>query len=315
MTSFAMPLGLADMLQCRRPAGTKSEKEFVRRFIDPVGVETDGYGNRIKRIGNAPVLWSCHTDTVHTRGGKQKLKMTAGEISLAPGGDSNCLGADDTAGVWLMLEMIRSNVEGLYIFHRAEEIGGLGSDWIARKEPHLLQGITMAIALDRRGNDSVITHQGARCCSDNFATALAGEIGLGLRPDPTGLFTDTANYTEIIPECTNISVGYDHAHSSKECLDVDFLMALRARLLNLDVSSLPISRDPADIEYDWGTDQSDRWQDHVPYAARRFDVSQDIAIEETCKRYPRAVRRLLLDYGISEDDLMEYVFQEYGVLP
>ena len=29
--------------------------------------------------------------------------------------------------------------------------------------------------------------------------------------DPTGIFTDTANFVDIIPECTNISCGYERA--------------------------------------------------------------------------------------------------------
>lgn len=217
----------------------------------------DGAGNLIKRIGSAPVLWSCHTDTVHRSDGRQNVRVDDGRIRLARGDSSSCLGADDGAGVWLASEMIRAGVEGLYVFHRGEEIGGIGSTYIAEEKPDLLEGITMAIAFDRKGRDSVITHQGARCCSDTFALSLGKAIGLGMEPDAYGLFTDTANYTHLIPECTNLSVGYDAAHSALESLDVPFLLKLRESLLALDVHRLKVQRDHTVRE-------TDRYEDWKP---------------------------------------------------
>jgi hypothetical protein len=40
---------------------------------------------------------------------------------------SNCLGADCTTGVWLILEMIKANVPGVYVIHSDEEVGGKGA--------------------------------------------------------------------------------------------------------------------------------------------------------------------------------------------
>ena len=238
---------LADILSLRRPHGSQTEKDFVRDIIDPCGVRADAIGNRILRIGSAPILWSAHTDTMHKHGGTQAIRRDGDSILLAKKSDSDCLGADDGAGIWLMLEMIAARVEGLYIFHRGEEVGGIGSAFIARETPELLDGIQAAIALDRKGYDSVITHQYGRCCSESFALSLAKELGFHYVPDSTGLFTDTANYTELVPECTNISVGYHHAHSKQESLDFGFLVALRDSLLRLDLSALTIERDPSDL--------------------------------------------------------------------
>src|SRR5215207_8746363 len=56
---------LHEMLTYRRPASSKTEEQFIERYIRPLGVATDGAGNLHKRIGNADILWSCHTDTVH----------------------------------------------------------------------------------------------------------------------------------------------------------------------------------------------------------------------------------------------------------
>jgi len=114
-----------------------------------------------------------------------------------------------------------------------------------RDTPEKLVGVRAAIALDRKGYRSVITHQGSRCCSDTFAHSLADGLSLGMGLDDTGLFTDTANYTHLIPECTNLSVGYERQHTAKESLDVAFLCRLLDSLLHLDTTELVIERDPA----------------------------------------------------------------------
>jgi len=249
---------LQSMLMYRRPAGSKTERKFINRFIRPLGVNHDDCGNLIKRIGDVPVLWSCHTDTVHRSGGKQPVEMAGGVLALQFAKGSNCLGADDTAGVWLMAEMIRNNVPGLYVFHRGEEHGGIGSQFIAKKTPDLLKGIKFAIALDRKGTRDVITHQFRRCASDAFGDSLAGALndrsGFEYERDSSGIFTDTANYTEIVPECTNISVGYYSQHSSKETQDGEHALALADMLCTLDTSKLVAERDPSVSDKDdWGS--------------------------------------------------------------
>jgi hypothetical protein len=241
---------LIAMLSFRRPAGSRSERKFISQFIWPLGVETDRKGNLFKRIGTAPIMWSSHTDSVHRMGGLQDL-IRVGDfgIGVSKKSKSNCLGADDAAGVWLMREMILANVPGLYVFHREEESGGHGSKWIAKNNPKLLDGIKYAVAPDRRDKEDVITFQsGLRCCSDEFAASISDQLGMGYKACTGGSFTDTANYTGLIGECTNLSVGYDGAHSANEKLDAEFLLKLRDKLLHLDVSRLVEKRKAGEYE-------------------------------------------------------------------
>jgi hypothetical protein len=251
---------LCGMLSTRRRAGGRQERRFIQEFIQPVArMKQDGAGNLMCTVGDeAPrVLWSCHTDTVHRAGGRQRLKWRGVKLTLGDSTQSNCLGADDTAGVWLMREMILAQKPGLYVFHRGEEIGGIGSSWLAKHTPSVLNGIEAAIAFDRRGTADVITHQfGGRCCSTDFAKSLAAGLnagGLKYKPNSGGSFTDTANYTDLVGECTNLSVGYRHEHSKDEELDVQHLLDLRAALLRLDTASLVIKRKPGEIDWsDYG---------------------------------------------------------------
>lgn len=287
---------LLDMLTHCRPHGSKSEKAFSRRYLDPLGCRSDGFGNRILRIGTAPVLWSSHVDTVHRMGGTQLIQVQDGTVRLHRNSKSNCLGADDTAGVWLMIEMIRRGVEGLYVFHRGEEVGGLGSSFIATKTPELLRDIDFAIALDRKGYDSVITYQGGRCCSDKFAGALSRQLGMNFKPDDTGLFTDTANYTDLVSECTNLSVGYHMQHGPREWQDITFLEELLDALCALDVSALPVSRDPGEPDDDW-------WPD--------FGSGSDTLVS-LIEDHPEVAADLLEQLGVDrrafEDAIREYQY-------
>lgn len=172
------------------------------------------------------------------------------------------LGADNAAGMWLCLEMIAAGVPGAYIFHRGEERGGIGSRGMADHHYPWLSRFNYAIAFDRRGTGDIITEMMCGVtCSREFALALAAKLNmapgvpLAYRPDDTGSFTDTANYRRIIPECTNISVGYENEHGPSEVLDVEHLLLLRDALVfafKQGGTDLPVVRDK-DAEDVWDT--------------------------------------------------------------
>lgn len=241
---------LLAMLAYRRPSGSQTELEFCQRYIEPLGAYRDPAGNYIVAVGSSRVLYSCHYDTVHRQGGLQGVQAIKGIVSLDDP-LSNCLGADDTVGVWLMRQMILNQVPGLYIFHAAEEIGGVGSQYIVDHTPEFLRNIDAAMGFDRRGTGDVITHQNRRrTSSDAFARSLAhllsehGSLAYG--PSSNGRFTDTANYAHLIPECSNVSVGYLDEHTPNETLDLIHAANLRCRLIHgFDEARLVIKRDPS----------------------------------------------------------------------
>ena len=212
----------------------------------------EGEGNLIIEVGKgSKTIFSSHTDTVHRTGVIQNVIIDPTESKLKFTTDSGqCLGGDDGTGGWLMLELIKAGVPGLYIFHRAEEVGGQGSSYIANTTPELIEGYDRAIAFDRKDDWSVITHQaGTRTCSDAFGEDLAKKLGMNHRTDTTGSFTDTANYDSVIPECTNLSVGYHNAHSARENQEIDYLLKFRDALIKVDWESLVTERDPSIPEY------------------------------------------------------------------
>lgn len=202
-------------------------------------------------------LFSGHVDTMHRSDAPLHQEIVydrqLGMIYKHPDDPLKMpLGADNGAGCWLMMEMIDACVPGTYIFHRGEERGGVGSAGMATHHPDFLKRFKYAIAFDRRGTNNVITEMMVgRTCSDAFAQALSDKLGLGYAPDNTGSFTDTANYIRLIPECTNVSVGYDHEHGPSEVLDVLHLVALRGALVRAfkeGTNDLPVVRGVDDVE-------------------------------------------------------------------
>lgn len=262
---------LLEMLTYKRPHGSQTEMDFIAKYIEPLQSHPNVESYTTDEAGNIYVatdvlsrtMFTAHVDTVHSKDGFQvvthdkniNLVYLDDKAALA----TNCLGADDTAGMWLMMQMIDHAVPATYVFFRGEERGGIGSRHAAQHRPDYFSFFDRAIAFDRRADCSVITHQGwSRCCSDAFAEALATAINAAsttvtLRPDDTGVFTDTANLTDLIGECTNISCGYEAEHSVNETLDLEYLGALRDALLGVDFSKLPRSRKPGEV------DPADNW--------------------------------------------------------
>lgn len=330
---------LINILSWQRASGSKSEAAFVYQFISTIpGIQSDEYGNYHLQVGaeDPLVMWSCHTDTVTRHEGRQNVKwVSKGILGLNNGKTGQCLGADDGAGVWLMMEMIKAGKPGYYVFHRDEECGGLGSTYLKDNPQYFPPSIKIAIAMDRAGKTDVITHQAfSRCCSDTFARSLANELGLGFMPDDTGVFTDTANYTGLFAECTNLSVGYERNHGPMETLDVDFLQKLLAALLALDQTKLVIEREPgAEDEYagfskyasgyyspgassaPWD-DVEDRWQDPADnYSAgvsRDFAPSDQLDYRELVQKHPDIGARLLEELGVEVAEFRAHVFAFTG---
>lgn len=307
---------LLNMLMYKRPSGGSTEAAFIRRYVSPLGTQRDAFGNHWVTIGESDVLFSCHTDTVHKSEGMQNVLHTHDGWALVDKGE--CLGADCGVGVWLMAQMIREKVPGTYVFHAAEEIGGHGSSDIAEKTPERLTGIQFAIAFDRKGPREIITHQmGKRCCSDAFADSLAEALKpLVYNKSTFGSFTDTANYTKIIPECTNIGVGYDKQHTKGETLDLYHAAKLRDALIKADWSKLVSERDPSVITFGWrgtGTStafrEADLWKwDDSPYRWGGWEphLKEDDMLAYV-RRNPLLVARFLERLGYNKKEVEDCI--------
>ena len=210
------------------------------------------------------------------------------------------------------------------------------------------------IALDRKGTRDVITHQGSRCCSDAFGESLAKALNGKFTLSDRGTFTDSANYTGVVGECTNLSVGYEAQHSFMETQDFKFLTNLRLKLISLDYSELVFERQPGDVDpNDWSWDRKashrdvhyykdiDRnpWAgftgDYADRTPKRYDLNYDdtkwddldglnseskdepddsMDMNEMVKDYPDVVCRMVAECGVTEADLSDEIYLRTGDL-
>ena len=215
----------------------------------PKGIKKDKFGNYYYTVGSDfTTMFTCHLDTACSY--EKKVNHVQTKDTIKTDGKT-ILGADDKAGMVVILYMISKKVPGLYYFFIGEEVGCIGSNDLSTD--FNWPDIKKVVSFDRRGTTSVITEQlYGRCCSDEFATSLSNLLnstgmGLCLSPDDTGLITDSAQFVDLVPECTNISVGYYNEHTTNEIQDIDYLTRLCRACTLIDWESLPIVRDPSEI--------------------------------------------------------------------
>lgn len=234
------------MVRMTYPMGHEDE---VLEFL-PKDLEKDQFGNYYKIIaGDETTMFTCHLDTADRKQSKVNLltKTENGEEYIFTDGLS-ILGADDKAGVTILLYLLAHNIPGIYYFFVGEERGGIGSRNVASvfNTVEHLQKVKKCISFDRRKTGSVITSQYGRvCCSNQFGEALCKELnksGLNLSNDPTGVFTDSASFMDDIPECTNVSVGYNNEHTGREIQNMTYLEKLCKAVLKVNWKELPVVR-------------------------------------------------------------------------
>ena len=170
-----------------------------------------------------------------------------------------CLGADDGVGIYSNLRMMEAGVKGTYLFTRGEECGGIGAEYIAKHTPNKLEGFLMCVEVDRAGTDEVIISQSyGDCASVEFGQQLSDMLGMGHSPSTGGVYTDNAEFGDIIPESVNISAGYECQHTLKETVNTIYVESLITKLIAVDWNALVIVRDAGDYGYLGGTGWWDR---------------------------------------------------------
>ena len=257
-------------------------------------------------IGQSSTLFTAHLDTVDHAQGTNRLTVWDDKGSQFVKAESSILGADNGAGVYLLTAMMDNNIQGTYHFYAEEECGSVGSKWLVKNHPELYQGLLRAIAFDRKGTSDVIVEQlGGECCSPKFAIALCDALTCDKYAyEPAiGVFTDTANMIGLIPECTNIAVGYYNEHTDAEYLDLTYLRTLLSKCLTIDWEGLPVIRVAAPRKA-WGNSRNNKVStyydefDNYSYLAND-DISHDQAVDEVIDR--------MIMRGITITDLLDYI--------
>lgn len=310
-----------DMCSMTTPHGHEA---YCWRII-PGRMEVDIYNNVHVRVGESRTMFASHLDTANSHPERVWFKFKGQTVGT---NGKTVLGADDKAGATIMCHMIEQQVPGWYVFFAGEEQGCIGSGQLAEamyneenigvQIPHYTD-IDRCISFDRRGYDSVVTHQmGERCCSDEFAQALGTYFDM--EPDSGGVFTDSEKFLGIIPECTNISVGYHAQHTHGETQDLAFLRYMAEACVHCEWDDMPVARRCAGELHDrygglwWGGRST-----HLPVNTdhlepdcgkwRLMEAAEDVAHETDDIDEARAI---LKSEGLSSEEIEQVIQYTFG---
>lgn len=273
------------ILSTKRPTNNPEFcASFMSTLLVDLGIEftEDKHHNFTVQVGNSTSMFTAHTDTVDKVLGTNLLTVDNDGVITVNGG--GILGADCGSGIYIMLEMIRAEVPGIYVFFSQEEKGRIGSSFYTLPK----KGITRCISFDRAGTQDLITHQmGEAGCSKQFAEYFEQNFPLIYYSDPTGVYTDSYTFFDVIPECINLSVGYYNQHSKFECQDEHFLESLVDACIEFNWELLPVHRDPSKTTAYTATSES---------------------LVDFCERFPEVAAAVLHSYGITLDDMVSYTY-------
>ena len=204
MKTFEQIVGLS------QPAlKTVMRKYLVRKY----GIENvKETGDYIIAFGDIPIALVAHMDTVFKQPASEIFYDTRKNVIWSPTG----LGADDRAGVFAMVQIIKSGLRPHIILTTDEEIGGIGATMLGKEECPF-EDLRYLIELDRRGENDCVFYD---CANEEFIDYVET---FGFK-ESFGSFSDISM---IAPEwevaAVNLSIGYRDEHTTSEVLFVSHM--------------------------------------------------------------------------------------------
>lgn len=197
----------------------------------------------IVAVGDIPIALVAHMDTVYKTPVSDLYYDQRKGVLWSPDG----LGADDRAGVFAILKIIRDGFKPSVIFTTDEEQGGLGASALAML-PCPIPNLKYMIELDRRGSNDCVFYD---CYCPEFVDYVES-FGFCER---WGSFSDISFLMGEWLVCgVNLSIGYEEEHSYAEHLFVKPLMNTIKK-----VKKMLSETDIPDFEYDELTIAASSW--------------------------------------------------------
>lgn len=328
----------------RRQYNSAGIKEFCENWLSPkltaimMKLSAQGYTVAYNTVGSneagklnycidvskkgmplSDVLFVAHYDTVdrETYNKFGAIEPTRKYVSIKDGiayldltkpmnANVNCLGADDGAGLAVMLNLMANGVLGGYCFTTGEECGGIGANAVHSNYHTFLKQYKIAVEIDRAGKSEIIkTQSEGECASEDFTQWLCTQLGMNHKPSDLGSYTDVSTFAMTIPECVNISAGYLNQHTTKEIVDLKYLDMLAERVASVQWSIAPIVREAGDygvFDYmGWGYLPREN-NSKIDYDELQIAISNDVGLLEY----------LIESMGITSRDLEIVLADYYG---
>ena len=182
---------------------------FLKHYYDEV-IEHDKF---VCAKGTIPIALAAHLDTVFYTTPKKIYYDRSKKVMWSPHG----LGADDRAGIFAIIKIIKSGLLPHIIFTTDEEKGALGAEELVKFGNPFENNLKYIIQLDRHGIDDCVFYQ---CNNLDFIEYVEK---FNFR-EAFGSFTDISI---ICPAWeiagVNLSIGYSNEHTYTEYLDIDVM--------------------------------------------------------------------------------------------
>jgi hypothetical protein len=183
-------------------------KEYLKDELkDKEQVEGDGF---LYVKGNLPILLVAHMDTVHKELPTEMIYAN-GTLSSPMG-----IGADDRAGVYMILEILKHHDCSL-LFCEDEEKGCVGAKKFCKTDlaKELKGTFCYLVELDRMNSKDAVFYE---CDNPDFEEFITQEYW----KTDEGSFTDIVELSPILEAASvNFSCGYYKQHSTNEYLVLD----------------------------------------------------------------------------------------------
>lgn len=234
---------------------TNALRAYLVRFLESneyeVRTDNDNYvigiPSTVRDAAHPRVCFVAHIDVVDNRVGP-RIVMKGVELKNTAGG---CLGADDRAGVFAIIENIeKAKYKPCVIFCNYEETGGVGVRKLCKDDAFApwAKYVDVFIEPDRKGGDEYVWY------SNTMPKPMHAWLQrFGYKPD-NGSFSDVKILTEQYKKPhANISVGYRAQHTANETLNI-LELAFTVRNMGQMLHSKPPVHimTESEITYSWG---------------------------------------------------------------
>ena len=204
-------------------------KYLIQKYGKENVIEDQSY---LLAKGSIPIALVAHLDTVFKTPASEVFYDTRKNVLWSPQG----LGADDRAGVFSIIQIIKSGLRPNIILTTDEEIGGIGASVLAAQGECPFGELKYLIQLDRRGTDDCVFYD----CDNADFVKYVESFGF---VEAWGSFSDISI---LAPEwkvaAVNLSVGYRDEHSMGEVLFVSDMFKTINRVKNMlseDMANVP----------------------------------------------------------------------------
>lgn len=269
----------------------KTMYEFLKNTYDEVKSTKDF----IYAEGDIPIALVAHLDTVFSQPPKNIYYDPNKGVVWSPEG----LGADDRAGVFAILKIIKSGLRPHIIFTTDEEKGGVGASQLIMVKPEQpFKKLKYIIQLDRRGTNDCVFYE---CDNKKFIKYV----------ESFGFAENFGSFSDISILCpawkiagVNLSVGYEDEHSVSETLHVNALFLTIQKVINM----LKDAKQASHFKY-----IPAKWYEKYYYSNKKHNDFYDMLSGYDDYWYGDYGYSLLTDEVIC--DKCGNVFQEYETIP